>query len=211
MIKIKIRHYASATIIESTKTNEFLFNEYNKTYRVKCLRGKLNLIGGNYEIGDNSPLDILKREIAEEFSMTKQEKNLFALNRDIIFIRNSILRNITPYKDYLLTVPPIEGTTYKALYSIFISKIPQDIFECARRNILNKKRIINEGLATICNTPDLVVGKLLTAWATGFVIGDYKNVTMPNSQGSITEISILDKPKKSFKKYLNKFEYIKKK
>ena len=63
---------------------------------------------------------------------------------------------------------------------MFISIIKQDIFELAKENISVGRSIKNEGRAIISNIDDLRKGRFLCAWATGTVLGEYKNIQIPN-------------------------------
>ncbi len=222
----KIIRHASSVIIEAEKTGELLVSRYDETYPTKCFRGTINLIGGNYEKNDKSPLMILLREINQELSydqryiknreeslkniigewMPAQEIKSFASESDISLIKNEIISKIIPYKDYLCSFPSFEKKDeFCSLVSVFISKIKQDIFELARKNIKEGKSIKNEGFAAIYSIEDLVEGKLLCAWAAPCILSDYKHVKIPNPYN--VKIKSIGKPRNSILDYINEFGY----
>lgn len=222
----KISHHASGVIIESEKTRELLVSRYDETYPTKCFRGSVNLIGGNHEKEDKSPLEILLREINQELSsdqkyvndkeaslkdtvgewIAPQEVKLFASEKDIYSIKNEIISNIVPYKDYICSFPSFEKRDeFGSLVSVFISKIKQDIFELARRNVNEGKSIKNEGIAVICSLEDLKEGRILCAWAAPCVLSDYKKVAIPNPHN--VKIKLIGKPRNSMFDYISEFEY----
>ncbi len=222
----KIRHHVGVVIIEAEKTGEFLVSRYDETYPTKCFRGAINLIGGNHEKKDKSPLEILLREINQELSSNQeyindrkaslkdvigdwqppQEIKSFASEGDILLIKNEIISNIVPYRDYLCSFPSFEKRAeFDALQSVFVSKIKQNIFELVRRNLNEDKNIKNEGFATICNLKDIREGRILCAWAVPCILSDYKNVVIPNPYN--VKIKHIGKPRNSILDYTNEFEY----
>jgi len=222
----KISHHASGVIVEAEKTGELLFSRYDDTYPTKCFRGAVNLIGGNYEKYDKSPLMILIREINQELSsdqryindreeslentmgewMPPREIRSFADEKYISIIRNEIISNIQPHKDYLCSFPSFEKREgFCSLVSVFISKIKQDVFELARKNINDGKSIKNEGLAAICSLEELKKGGTLCAWAAPCVLSDYKNSMIPNPYN--VKINGIGKPRDSMHDYTREFEY----
>lgn len=226
MRRLEVNHHSSVVIIESEKTSEFLFSVYDNTYPMTCFRGAINLIGGNYEAGDKSPLDILCREIKQELSTNQnytdnketnlskvmgmrekpQKIKLFADKRVIARIREEVISSAIPYKDYLLNFPSFEGRKqFDALTSVFISVIRQNIFELARKNLAEGKSIKNEGLAVICSIEDIIKGRFFGAWATPCILADYKNVILPNPFGA--EAKPIGKPKSSMLGYINEFKH----
>lgn len=222
----KILSHSSCVIIEAEKSDEFLLGMYDETYPTEYFRGAINLIGGNYKKEDKSPLGILLREIKEEFSsnqkyVNQKEKGLrnvtgkwrppleirsFANEEDIFLIKNEIISNIRPYKDYLWCSPFLmDKDRLDSLSSVFVSKVKQDIFELARRNLNGEKSIKNEGSAIICGIKDIVEGKFLCAWAAPCILSDYKNVNIPNPYNA--RVKPIGGPRNSILDYSNEFEY----
>lgn len=223
----KISYHTGSVIIEAEKTGELLVSRYDETYPTKCFRGSVNLIGGNHEKEDKSPLEILLREINQELSsdqryindkeaslksiigewMPPQEIKSFASEEDIYSIKNEIISNIVPYKDYFCNFPSFEKIDkWGSLASVFISKIKQDIFELARKNINDGKSIKNEGLAVICSLEDLEEGRTLCAWAAPCFLSDYRAVAIPNPYN--VKIKSIGKPRNSILDYIDEFEYV---
>jgi len=193
----KIDHHVGCVIIQSNSGEDFLFSMYDHTYPTICCRYKINFVGGNWEKGDYSPKEILLREIREEF---------LSCEEDVITIRDSIINNLIPYKDYFVEVPEIgQNLQHNALQSIFLSKIPQVVFENTRKNIKEGRNIINEGLMKICNIDELKSGEVQAAWATGGILGDYLGMTFPVMGGIRT--TSLGTPRESMKDYNKDFEY----
>lgn len=223
---MKISYHGCSVIIEAEKTGELLVGIYDETYPTKCFRGSINLIGGNHEKEDKSPLEILLREINQELSsdqeyINNKEASLryiigewtppqkiksFASERDISLIKNEIISNIESYKDYLCSFLSFEKRDeFGSLASVFISKIKQEIFELARRNLNEGKSIKNEGLAAICTFEDLKEGRLLCAWASPCILSDYKNIVIPNPYN--VKVKSIGEPRNSMLDYTNEFEY----
>ncbi len=222
----KISHHTGSVIIEAEKTGELLVSRYDETYPTKCFRGTVNLIGGNHEKEDKSPLEILLREINQELSSDQkyindretslrnvigewrpaQEIKSFASERDISIIKNEIISNIMPYKDYLCSFPSFERRDeFGSLASVFVSKIRQEIFELARKNLNAGKGIKNEGFATICSFEELEQGKILCAWASPCILSAYKDIKIPNPHG--IKALYIGKPRNSMRDYTREFEY----
>ena|SRR3989344_1797271 len=238
----EVHHHVGVGIIESEETKEFLFGVYDDTFPKIIYQGRINFIGGNHDPGDSSPLNLFQREINEEFKaeVTEQkgiDKNLvelvgegigartirnFAPEEDIEVIRESILTSSKPFKDYFITVPAINGKLeYNVVYSVFLSKIPQESFEIARKNLYKGKSIKCGGLARISSaeeiskgvilnkegTPEFMLKKnvLLAAAGTPVIMQDYLGIPVSNPES--IRVEPLDNPRPSFKDYFAEFIY----
>ena len=161
-----VHHHASVVIIESEEKPEFLFSLYDNTYPKVLYRGRVNLIGGNNNIEDNSPYDLLVRELKEEFrasqeeeaddslieilgkSHEKQKAKKFASQKDISFIKEGIIRTLKPFQDFHVKISSLEGfPSFTAIYSVFLSKLSTAVFACAKENIKKGNNITCEGNA----------------------------------------------------------------
>lgn len=221
-----IHHHASVVIIESEEGREFLFAMYDNTYPKVLYRGRANLIGGNASAEDNSPYDILLRELEEEFAIKKEKKfeieedltdilgnksklkriKKFANNNDIKNIKESILKSCVAFQDFLVEIPSLGGSPgFNAICSVFISRLPRAIFECARENTRKAKEITCEGSIKIASLDDLKSGKVLTAWGTSSIMEYYTKTKIPNPEG-INAIP-LGAPRRLFSDYLKEFQY----
>ena len=65
---IELTRPAAMTFVEGEKSKRILFSRYDSTFPRVFYRNCLNLPGGGAE-GHNSPLDVLKDEISQEFSL----------------------------------------------------------------------------------------------------------------------------------------------
>ena len=228
----EIHHHCGVGIIESEKTQEFLFQVYDNTFPTVIYRGRINLIGGNHNPNDLSPKYLFEREIKEEFSITEKEEGWdstltdvvgegsgpekitkFASQSDMASIKDAVLQ-CQPFKDFVLNIPSIQNKPiYDVIYSVFSSTIPQDVFELARKNILEEKSIKNEGLATIKTIEEIVAGNPLPVAGTGIALEHYLahkygfHVKIPNPEG--INSMVIGMPRASFKDYLNEFHYSK--
>ena len=148
---IKVFTHAGNVLIQAQETNEILTNVYDSGYPFVTWHNCINFIGGAKGKEDKSPISIITREFEEEFSLGPNEMDAtlvaaagsgwslpkvgkMASKQDIDNVRNSILSQIQPYKDFLVETRGIEkldGNKYDqvALFSVFVSQIPQDIFE----------------------------------------------------------------------------------
>jgi len=224
---IKISRHCSAVIVKSSDNNLFLFSQYDHTYPFKDFRGYINLIGGGRDIKkDNSPRETLEREINEEFSNIIDENTdnflyslvgeyhnsakikQFSKTKEIFFIRDSILEEISPYKDFLIKIPPMGKlkTPFFVIHSVFVSTISPDIFQEVYKNNNRKRRVVNEGLIKIINKKDLINGKFKTIFGVSYIMADFLEKKVPLS------IEIFTVPigltKNSFKEYEKNFIYI---
>lgn len=238
----EVHHHVGVGIIESVKTREFLFGVYDDTYLKVRYQGRVNLIGGNHGPDDYSPWDLFQREINEEFAVkiekpkefdksfvelfgkgmgTKTVRN-FAKEEDIRTIRENILNNSEPFKDYFVIVPAMDGKPdYSVLYSVFFSKIIQDVFELARKNLYSGKNIKCEGLARVTSIEELVSGRILNpegtpqfmmekgtilaAAGTPIIMQDYLGEKIPNPES--IEAEPLGEPRSTFRDYQQEFSY----
>lgn len=222
---INISHHAGVLIVDCEETGELFFDIYDETYPKKCFRGAVNLTGGNYSAGDSSPRTLLERELKEEFSTINSNVNTedhslietvgfigkrvvreLALKAEIDLIRENLIKSFYPLGDYLAKFPAIETSkAFDTLYSVFVTKITGECLEVARKNIELNRCVRNEGLSKICCIDDIASGKIVTAWATGNILGEYWGTRVPNPFKIITER--IGMPRRYFKDYLKDFEY----
>ena len=224
-----VNHHAGNILIESENTGEFLCNIYDNTHPIELYRGRLNFLGGGKNKEDISPLKTVKREIYEEFSLSKNKtfdsatiqdsgKGNYKLPKiskmasleDIEKVKKSILENIVPYQDFLITLNPIPNgpkiQNPNALFSVFYSKVPKEIFEIIKRNINSNNSLVNDGFLKIVTKKELIFGNPLTSWACGGVFQYHLNEKIPNPEK--TKIKPIGKPKKLYSEYLDEFDYI---
>jgi hypothetical protein len=227
MSKISVNHHAGNIMVESEREGEFLCNIYDDTHPIPLCRGKLNFLGGGKSREDISPILTVRREINEEFSLSQNESldeatlqdsgrtydlpqiQKMASSSDIEFVKRSILENIVPYQDFLVDFKPIEGGPVlkvpRAIFSVFHSQIPEEIFEIARRNLSSNKSLVNDGFLRIVNAKELVTGNPLTSWGVGRIFENYLGKTLPNLENMTAKP--LGIPKESYREYLTEFDY----
>ena len=202
----ELDHHVGVGIIKSEKTQELLLGVYDDTYPDTNWRGRAKLIGGNHEKDDISPRHIFYREVNEEFSHIKDKESEFATEEDIKLIRETILLNALPYRDFLVKMPQRIGKQeHQVIYSVFNSFLTDKILTLIRKNIELEKRIINEGLLRIVSVDELAKGNLLVAAATGLILGEYFNARIPNPDNATAENIGL--PRNSFNDYAKEFSY----
>ena len=127
---------------EGKQKGKILMAVYDTGYRMKAYHGSANPIGGNpsYSKGDRSPTNTIHREVIEEYNPQFQGPNHDALvfgqkvnwasPQDIQFIRDSLLQNIEPWRDFyvrfLQQIKHGDGLGDPAgdgLYSVFDSQV----------------------------------------------------------------------------------------
>ena len=219
-------HPALVIVYNTSKFPRLLLSIYDAGYR----GGKgpypfaANVIGGNPDIKekDNSSLEVLTREVKEEFNPDYQIDNpktnifkqrvLWAKPRDIKLVRDNILTNLKPFKDFYVQAKPFaEGTAeYNALFSYFFSEISEETLGIVESNLRRQKTLTTEGLVGIFSLGELENdprGQLTTAHATAPVL----NYAFGSSILHPSEIKIkaLGLPRSSFQDYLTDFEYSK--
>jgi hypothetical protein len=227
LVKQLVNHHAGNILIESEENGKFLCNIYDNTHPIELFRGRLNFLGGGKNLEDMSPLLTVKREIYEEFSILKNNEldaatiqdsggkyslpniSKRAPLEDIKKVRKSILENIVPYQDFLITLKPnTKGPKLqspKALFSVFYSKIPKDIFEIIKKNMDLDYSLVNDSFLKLVTADELIKGKPLTSWACGGVFEYYLKKKIPNPEKTI--IKSIGEPEKLYSSYLNKFDY----
>lgn len=231
MPKQPVNHHAGNLLIESERTREVLTNQYDGTFPILLFRNRLNFIGGGKKPDDYSPEYTIRREINEEVSLSENEAPDSAVAQDagvktfetpiiaryasrehIDAFRESLLQTMVPYQDFLM-----DFSGYKnhekgpklffplSVFSVFHSRIPQELFEIARGNLNEGRSLVNDGFLRITSLDELVSGNPLCAWATGRVLDYHFKLEIPNPEGiTATPIGM---PRDCFKDYLVDFKY----
>jgi hypothetical protein len=181
-----------------------------------------NCIGGNPDIEHDEigPLQVLEREIAEEFDPDYQrehpETNIFnqrvnwASPQNIGFVRDNLLQDLAPWQDFVVNAESFgKGTqTYQAIYSYFVSELPESVFRVVESNLRRQKAIVTEGLVGVFTLDELVYDsrkELSTAHNTAPALNLFFGVDIPYpTQIQSHPIGV---PKDSFADYLVDFEY----
>ncbi|MEK6933971.1 MAG: hypothetical protein AABW75_03785 [Nanoarchaeota archaeon] len=229
IMKREVSHHAAVAIIESENKKEFLFDVYGDNYAILDYHSRINLIGGNHNDEDISPWDIWKREIEEEFSLddieekgenltipgkSSRPKGEFAPLEDILTIRNEIIKNARPYKDFYFETPSlrmfkdeeiIKLPIGKCIYSVFLSSVNNDLFGEIKTYLREGKAIKQEGQTCIRNIEQLIKEEPLCAAGTGLIMNDYLGVNIPNPDNA--KLEYLGKPRNFMQDYLLDFEY----
>lgn len=194
------KHVATGIII-SPSADEFLFSMYDQTHPKEKFRGRLNLFGGNYEEGDQSPWGLFSREVTEEFSY--RNERLFASEEDINAIRHEILGRAIPYKDFYVSYDNVDSGSV-LIYGVFLSRINQDVFELAKSNINSGKKIVCEGDARVVGLDDLVSKKFLLIPPAQKVMEEFIGTKISSLEG--LNVGCIGKPRDSFTDYLSEFK-----
>jgi len=197
--KVLVEAHPSVAIVYS-KSNplNLLMSVYDERYR----GGKgpyplaANLIGGNPDIrhNDKSPLEVLVREIQEEFNPDFQKQHphtnqfnqevVWAPAEDIGFIQRHILGSLTPLQDFYVQAQEFgPGTaSYSAIYSAFVSGISKQAFDMAKSNLADGKTLTTEGLSGVFTLEQLEQdprGEFATAHASAPIINYFLNSGIP--------------------------------
>lgn len=223
-MKINIHNHASAVLTYNDK--EILSNCYDETYPREIYRGRINLLGGGQGKGDISPEYTLKREINEEFSTELEEDRhydsnfsdvigeglgaphpeLFASSNDILSVKEDILLDISPYKDFLISIPQYKKIPgFNVIISYYVSSLKKETIDCVKRNLNQGKSLVSEGFLKISKLEDIFSGNILTAWGSGEIIEDFFRQKVPNPDGM--KFKELSKPRETMKDYFEEFDY----
>ena len=204
-MKRQVSHHASGIIIASPENDIFLLSGYDEGYPREIFRGCPNIMGGNYEKGDRSPWHTLERELKEEFSFGQEVPNL-ASRDDRDYLVNEIMRHAEPFRDFLMTDPPLKKKeVYDFLYSIFQAKISDEAFTIAERNLEQGKKLVSEGVAHVFTLQDLEQKHL--AWCSPVAMMEYLDrKDLPNPLNVRGES--LGSPRVSYADYASDFDYI---
>ena len=218
-----IEAHPALTIAYCPENKKLLLAVYDAGYRggKGPYPTKPNCIGGNPPPGNN-PLEVLVREISEEYKPEFQIKNPrtnkfgqtvnWATPKDISLVRDGLLHNLQPFQDFLVdSISFGEGTvTYSAIYSYFHNQISKEVIECVESNLRRQKTLTPEGLTGVYTIDELVNdarGKFSTAHITAHALNKYFDSNIPHP--SEIQANPLGEPRKSFREYLSDFEYSK--
>lgn len=213
-----IQAHSGLVIVHPSSRDEVVLSGYDGGYPPMLYRSKPNLLGGNPEALERhlGTREVLEREVAEELDRGKKEvdwKNrpiTWASLDDICLIRNAILTNIRPYKDFVMDVAKQDGAYrgggFSALQSVYSAQIPDDVLECIRDNVRHGRRMATEGFLGIHFLHQLAVaGEYSTSHATAPILSDYFGIQIPSPEWmSIAQVS---GPRATFKDYESEFEY----
>lgn len=225
MEKKLVQAHPSLVIAYCSKLGKVLTAVYSSSYR----RGKgpyplsANLIGGNPDINnrEKAPIDVLIREISEEYNPDFQKNNpdtnefgervAWATPEDILAVRDSLLKNLEYYQDFYAEAEHfMEGTaSYKGLGSCWYSEIPQEVIELVEANLRRQKTLTPEGLTGVFTLDELVNdprGKLSTAHFTAPVLNYRFGINIPYPKEHFRAYAI-GEPWGSYRDYLCDFEY----
>ena len=215
-MKQKLDAHPSVLIAYSNKAKKILLNVYDAGYPKTVYRGSVNLIGGNPKPDDQSPEEVLIREILEEINPNHSIEKKYvgkvnwAPESEIRLIRNSLFQ-FTPLQDFLVEQRGIiEGGNkpYLAIYSTFYSEISEKIVHCVEKNIMNGKHIFSEGTQGVFTLEQLAHnprGKFFAAHATAHILNWRYSSKIPYPEQIVVEA--IGSPRKKFKDYLNEFTY----
>ena len=229
MSKQIIEAHPSLVIAHNPSQNKLLLSVYDSGYRkgIGPYPTKPNCIGGNPDISyiEKNPLEVLTREVGEEFDPEYQihspDTNIFdqrvnwALQRDIALIRDSLiyeLKSLKPHQDFYVNAESWRnGTaTYQAIYSYFISELPDEVFETVESNLRRQKALVTEGLCGVYTLDELLNdprGELSTAHITAQALNYTFGTIIPYPPH--IKATPIGPPRQFFKDYLTEFEYLK--
>jgi hypothetical protein len=206
--------HPSVVIIESPQ-KKLLMSVYDGGYPVSTVcRYAANLMGGNPNAATLSPRDTIQREIREEIDPKYKnwnEKN-WAPKEDIKTIRDAVLDNIEPLADFFIHAMHVKRDNsvkwYDALFSVYQSKVSDDIIHGVEFNLINRKSIVNEGLAGIF-TLDILENRGIygTAHGTPLILNDRFGAKIPVPEGVYAE-KLSTPIRERFEDYLDEFEYL---
>ena len=203
--------HPSVLIAYSEKKNKLLTSVYDGGYPHEPFRFSANLMGGNPNKKDASPLEVLCRELAEEINLNgsinedgSKDKE-YAGIKDLELIRKALLTDIKPYADFYFHGFHFRkgpSTEYDAIFSTYFVNLPEDVIECVERNLKDRKKIVSEGLVGTF-TLDILEkrGEYGTAHATAPILNKRFSTHIPYPEGVRAEM--LPLPRNSFKEYLS--------
>ena len=186
MEALRVEVYSAVSVVHSPSGDKFLFSVYDGAYPRPLYRGRANLIGGNREEEDESPLGTLRREICEEFSEAAVTDGNVAQIARISSIREGLLESLRPYKAFITTVPEAVGGARKAitlLASVYSAVLPDEVFRAIEDH--RGERFVTEGGIGIESRERLAEGQVLFAWDSGVKLSDFLGMRLPNPEGAV--------------------------
>ena len=224
--KNPVNEHPSVVIAYSEDVGKLLLSIYDCTYPHRAYRCAANNIGGNPGSddgnsieSDQSPIDVLRREIKEEFNPDHGGKKIhwglvdWAEKDDIELLRDSLLTNIEPHSDFYFeigTFPDGPTKLIKGICSVFSTSISEQVILCVERNGRGKhyRHLSTEGLVDTFTLDELVKspkGNAATAYATAPILNHRfeSRIRFPD------EVSAkpIGQPRESFEEYLKEFSY----
>ncbi|MEK6882755.1 MAG: NUDIX domain-containing protein [Nanoarchaeota archaeon] len=215
-MKRKVDYHPSVIIVQSDKTGKLLLSGYDQGYPQELFRGSTNLIGGNPSPEEESPLQVLQREIFEEIQLSDETlppylkgRVTWANKEDINTLSESILIGIQSFADFYISAEHIrKGTAipYSAIYSAFYSEIPEDVMEMTHENLRLGKQMVTEGTLGVYKLENLANrGEYGNAHGTPMILESRFGLYIPRPKSSVAEqIGI---PRESFQDYFKEFDY----
>lgn len=219
MAKITLDAHPSVVVAYAGTKGKLLMAVYDGGYPQVSYRFSANNIGGNPSPNDGSPNAVLTKEVREEYNPLHGEKTdfgetvLWAPKEDISLIQDSLLKNILPFQDFLVSAKqlPNDPTTknYTAVYSAFYTVLPTEVIEAAESNLRRCRRLSPEGLTGVFTLDELandpVKGDLSTAHATAPILNRFFGSKIPYPSQLTAEP--IGQVRDSFRDYLTDFEY----
>lgn len=204
-----VDYHPSVLIAYSEKNGKLITSVYDGGYPQEPFRFSANFIGGNPNINDATPLDVLLRELAEEINPEASINEDWANREDIALIKRALLTNLEPYVDFYFhgfSFKKGKRTEYDAIFSTYFANIPEDVVDCLEKNLRNSKRIVTEGLIGTFTLEILEKrGEFGTAHATAPILNKRFSTQIPYPDG--IRAQMLPTPiRRSFEDYLSDSE-----
>ncbi|NCO11760.1 hypothetical protein CO038_01165 [Candidatus Pacearchaeota archaeon CG_4_9_14_0_2_um_filter_39_13] len=216
MTRRKIDAHPSVVLCFSPKRVRLLMGVYDEEYSKPAYRLSANNLGGNPEPGEDSPENVLIREVSEEFDPNHALKKInlghvsWSNPAAIRAVRNALLGNVIPFMDFYVEAGSIPGgnNPYSAVYSVFQSVIPEEVIDRVDLEIKNQRRMMGEGLFGIFTLDELANnprGEFSTAYATAPILNYKFDTKIPFPSTLIA--TVIGDPRASFKDYESEFVY----
>jgi len=220
MAKPTLDAHPSVTIAHCPENGKLLMAVYDAGYKQVSYRFSANNIGGNPSPEDGSPINVLFKEINEEYNPNHGEKTqfgetvLWAPREDISLIRDRLIDRVVPYQDFLVNAVqfPNDNTTatYTAIFSAFYSEISEEAIETAESNLRRVRRLSPEGLTGVFTLDelanDLMKGNLSTAHATPPILNHFFNTNIIPYPSEL-KAEPIGQVRDAFRDYLSDFSY----
>ncbi len=207
-MKRLVDHHASGVIVSDEEMRFFMCNGYDSGYPISQFRGTLNLLGGNYAKGDQSPRQIIDRELSEELCSDVNPAELFAPREFISSLHNGIASSLMPWSDFFITDPVVKerpNATREAIVSCYTATLPGELINAVKGYLDAGKKIVSEGVLSVVSRDDILSGARIFAWVAPEFMTRFLGKEVPNPHGGYAEHIGL--PRERLTDYLTDFDY----
>jgi len=121
-------------------------------------------------------------------------------------VRKGLLLDVTPYMDFVITIPTAAGEPVDVLHSIFLSRPSQECLRIIEESLRDGKELRSEGITRLVSIEDIAQRRVEMAYGAGLILGYFTKKRLPPHRRG-TKLEALGIPRASYSEYLRDFRY----